>query len=245
MKKIDVHGHYGVWNFPIPKAGTAENLLQLCGKYDIAYLACSSVLAICYDMQEGNEEIAKAFEGHPQLLCYVYCNPNYLKESVAEMERYLPLDNFVGVKIHASYSSTPNGDPRMAELIAEVARRASLVKMHGEGPDAIGWMGKYAAQYPHLKFIMAHAYGGESDRAARMARRYRNLYLEFCASWAGLGKIERALDICGVEQILFGSDVDLIDPAFVIGAYEDAHLTEEQLRTIYWDNAVRVLGLDL
>ena len=76
-----------------------------------------------------------------------------------------------------------------------------------------------------------------------MARRHRNLYLEFCSSWAGLGKIERAVDICGVEQMLFGSDMDLIDPAFVLGAYEDAHLTDEQLRTIYWDNAVRVLGL--
>ena len=94
MRKIDVHGHLGVWNFPIPNAGTPEALLRHCEKYDVAHVACSSVLAICYDMQEGNEELAEAFEPHPELLGYVYCNPNYLEESVTEMERYLGLDTF-------------------------------------------------------------------------------------------------------------------------------------------------------
>jgi hypothetical protein len=96
MTKIDVHGHYGYWNFPIPGTNRVEHLLALCEKHDIAHVACSSVLALCYSMEEGNAEIAAAFAGHPQLLAYVYVNANFLAQSVGEMERYLPLPNFVG-----------------------------------------------------------------------------------------------------------------------------------------------------
>jgi len=243
MRKIDVHGHYGHWNFPIPGNDRVDNLLALCEKHDIAHVACSSVLSLCYSMEEGNAEIATAFAGHPQLLAYVYVNANFLPQSVAEMARYLPLQNFVGCKIHASYSGVNNADAKMQDLMAEIAGQARLVKVHSGGPDVAGVLARWAEQYPHLNIIIAHAFGTDTEAAARLARRHRNLYLEFCSSWAGAGKIARAVDICGVEQVLFGSDMDLIDPAFVIGQYEGAGLAEPQLQAIYWDNPRRVLGL--
>lgn len=242
MSKIDVHGHLGVWNFPIP-GGTAANLVRLCRRHDIAKVAVSSVLALCYDMAAGNSEVAQAVSGHEELLGYVYCNPRYLPESVAEMDRYLPTDGFVGVKIHANYSATTNGDQRMQDLMAEVAQRARVVKIHGDGPDAIGWMGRYAERHPDLAIIMAHAYGGSYLEAAAMAARYPNLYVEFCSSWAGAGKVRHALDLCGPRQVLFGTDMDLIDPTFVLGSYEEATMTEAEQQAVYWDNPVRVLGL--
>jgi predicted TIM-barrel fold metal-dependent hydrolase len=243
MRKIDVHGHYGNWNFPIPGTNHVENLLALCERHDIAHVACSSVLSLCYSMEEGNAEIAAAFAGHAQLLAYVYVNANFLPESVAEMERYLPEGNFVGCKIHASYSGVNNADPKMQDLVAEIARRARVLKIHSGGPDVPGVLARWAELYPHLNIIIAHAFGNDTEGAARLARRHRNLYLEFCSSWAGAGKIARAVDICGVEQVLLGTDVDLIDPAFVIGQYEAAGLSDAQLQAIYWDNPRRVLGL--
>ncbi len=244
MRKIDVHGHLGVWNFPIP-GGTAENLLRLCHRHDIVRVAISSVLALCYDMRGGNAEVARAVSEHEELLGYVYCNPRQLRESIAEMERYLPLAGFVGVKIHAGYSATTNGDQRMQDLMAEVAQRARVVKIHSDGPDAIEWIGRYAERYPGLAIIMAHACGGAYQEAARMAARHPNLYLEFCSSWAGAGRVRRALDLCGPEQVLFGTDMDLLDPAFVLGSYADAAMAPEEEQMVYWDNPVRVLGLSL
>lgn len=243
MRKIDVHGHYGYWNFPIPDASRVDRLLALCEKHDIAHVACSSVLSICYSMEEGNAEIATAFAGHPQLLAYVYVNANYLAQSVREMERYLPLPNFVGVKIHSSYSAVNNTDPKMQELMAEVARRARLLKIHSDGPNIGEALANWAQQYPQLNIIMAHALGGTTDDAANLAASHPNLYLEFCGSWAGARKVARAVGICGTDQLLFGSDMDLIDPAFVLGQYEAAGLTEAQQQAVYWDNPRRVLGL--
>lgn len=244
MRKIDVHGHYGIWNFPIPDTARVDRLLALCEKHDIAHVACSSVLALCYSMQEGNAEIATAFAGHPELLMYVYVNANDLPGSIGEMERYLPLDNVVGVKIHASYGGVNNADPRMDELIAEVARQASVLKIHSGGPAVTDTLARWATQYPHLNIIVAHALGAATQQAAELAAAHPNIFIEFCGSWAGAERIPRAVSTCGVSQILFGTDMDLIDPAFVIGQYEGVGLTEEQLRAIYWDNPRRVLGLN-
>lgn len=243
MKKIDVHGHFGHWNFPIPNLGRVENLLRLCEKHEIEHVACSSVLALCYSMEEGNAELAQAFAGYPQLWGYVYVNANFLARSVAEMERYLSLSNFRGVKIHTSYSGVNNADPRMEELIAEVARRTNVVKIHCGGPNVPETLAQWSARYPQLNIIVAHALGTGYIAAARIARRFRNVYLEFSSSWAGADKIAHAVEICGVRQILFGTDMDLLDPAFMIGQYENAELSEEQLRTIYWDNPLRVFGI--
>jgi predicted TIM-barrel fold metal-dependent hydrolase len=243
MKKIDVHGHYGYWNFPIPGTHRVDHLLALCEQHDIAHVACSSVLSLCYSMEEGNAEIASAFAGHERLLAYVYVNANFLAASVAEMERYLALPNFVGVKVHASYAGVNNNDPRTDALMAEIAARARVVKIHSAGPDVVGALGRWAEQHPQLSIILAHALGTAVEEAATLAQRCPNVYLEFCSSWAGAGKVQRACDICGAGQLLFGTDMDLIDPAFVIGQYEGAGLTSEQLQAIYWDNPCRVLGL--
>ena len=96
MTKIDAHAHLGYWAFPIPKAGTAESLVRMCEKYDMQYCVASATQALTYDMQAGNAEMAEAAERHDPILGYCYCNANFLEQSVAEMDRYLPEGGFVG-----------------------------------------------------------------------------------------------------------------------------------------------------
>ncbi len=243
MKKIDMHAHYGVWNFPIPYCGDADSLLRLCEKHDVAHAVCSSALAILYDMEEGNAELADVVSRHEQILGYVYVNPNFLAQSVAEMERYLPEEGFVGVKIYTGgYSGVAASAPIFAEMVDEVARYATVMLVH-TGSDALRPLAEYAEKHPGLNIIMGHAAAQDSDSAARIASTHPNMYLEFCSSWAGNGKVERAVEICGAGQIVYGSDMDLIDPAFIIGMYEDAAVSEEQRQAIYYNNAAQLLGL--
>lgn len=246
MRKIDAHAHFGIWNFPIPGVGTTDNLLRLCDKYDVEAVACSSSLAILYDMQEGNAELAEAFAPHDQLLGYVYVNPNFIEESVADMETYLPEAQFIGAKIYTGgYSGVDAGDPRFAEMVSEVAKRTTVMLVHTGSAATARHLAGYCEEHPSLNIIMGHAAGTESDIAAELAATHPNLYLEFCCSWAGNGKVGRAIDICGSRQIVYGTDVDLIDPAFLIGTYEDAGLTADQKRDIYYENSARLFGLTL
>ncbi len=243
MRKIDVHGHHGVWSYSIPAADPTERLLRLCERECIEYMVCSSALALLYDMQAGNEEMAGAFGDHEQLLGYVYVNPNFLSESVAEMERYLALDYFVGVKIHPRLSATPENAPQMQELMAEVAGHSSVLLMHTVDQNAARQMGRYAEQYPQLNIILAHSGHTDSNEAARVAREHPNIYLDFCCEWPGAGKIERALEICGPAKIVFGSDADLLEPGFTRGMFEGAQLTKQQQQMIFRDNAARLFGI--
>ncbi len=244
MKKIDAHAHYGVWNFPIPHCGNVDNLLRLCDKYDVAHAACSSALAILYDMEAGNAEMAELVATYEQILGYVYVNPNFVPESVAEMERYLPEAGFVGVKIYTGgYSGVAVDAPIFEEMVAEVARYASVMLIHTSNAACARTLAGYAEKHPDLNFIMGHAAAMDSDQAAELAKTHPNMYLEFCSSWSGKGKVERAVGICGPAQIVYGTDMDLIDPAFIIGMYEEAGLTQEQQQMIYHDNAARLFGL--
>ncbi len=242
MEKIDVHGHLGAWNFPIP-GGTLDSLLRLCDRYDIRHLLCSSAEAINYDMRGGNERLAEAIHGQERILGLVYCNANFLDESCAEMDTYLALETFVGVKIHPAYAGVPLGAAATTDLVAEVVRRTDLCQIHTYSAADADAMADLASRFPGANFIMGHACALDSRRAAEVAREHRNLYLDFCCSHAVRGRVEYALATCGAAQIVFGSDMDLLDPAFTLGMFEDSGATEAQMRAMLFGNAARLLHL--
>ncbi|MGC9316797.1 MAG: amidohydrolase family protein [Armatimonadota bacterium] len=243
MKRIDVHAHVGVWPFPGAAGDPVGRLLRLCDREGVEYAVCSSGLALYYDMEEGNAEMADAIAGHDRLLGYVYANANWLQRSVTEMERYLGSEGFVGVKIHPRFSAVPANSAHMAELIAAVAGYSRVLLMHTVDRNCVRQMGRYARQHRGLSIILAHAANTDSDEAAWVAREHPNVYLDFASEWPGAGRIERALDICGPEQIVYGTDMDLLAPGYARGMFEAAALTERQARLVYYENAARILGL--
>lgn len=243
MERIDVHAHIGRWPIPAPPGDQVERLLRLCDQEGVAWAACSSVLALTYDMEAGNAELAEVIATGDRFLGYVTVNPNWLDRSVAEMERYLGEEKFVGVKIHPRLSGTPENCPRMAELIDEVARRARVLLMHTVDRNSVLQMGRFADRHPNLSIILGHAANTDSDEAARVARERPNLYLDFASEWPGAGRIQRALAICGPERIVYGTDMDVLDPGYTRGMFEAAELTEEQARLVYHDNAAKLFGV--
>ncbi len=242
MRRIDLHAHIGVWPFPAGGGDPAERLLRFCDREQVEFAVCSSGLALYYDMEEGNAKLAEAIARDDRLLGYVYVNANWPGRSVAEMERYLASPKFVGVKIHPRMSAVPEDAPMMADLIAAVAERTHLLLMHTVDRNSVGQMGRYAAQHPDLAIVLAHAANTDSDEAARVASRHPNIFLDFASEWPGAGRVRRALDICGPGQIVYGTDMDLLDPAYTRGMFEAADLSEYEARLIYHDNAARLLG---
>ncbi|MGD8238070.1 MAG: amidohydrolase family protein [Armatimonadota bacterium] len=242
MGIIDVHGHFGRWPFPIG-GDTVGNLLELTDRFGIETAVVSSSKAIVYDMAEGNAELAEVLQRTDGLLGYVTTNPNHLGASCRQMDRYLPRRKFVGVKVHPTYSRCAVGTPAMGDLISEIARRQAILKIHTFSAAAAMAMAAEAARHPEMPIILAHAGGAEARETATVAREHPNVYLEFCCGHAERGKVRAAILTAGLERILFGSDLDLINPAFVLGMYEGAELTDAEKQAIYHDNAARLFGL--
>ncbi len=243
MTRIDMHAHIGVWPFPAPEGDPVERLLCFCDREEIEFAVCSSGLALYCDMAAGNTEVAQAIARDERLLGYVYVNANWLDRSIAEMERYLAAPEFVGAKIHPRMSAVPENVPMMADLIAAVAERTSLLLMHTVDRNSVRQMGRYAARHPGLSIVLAHAANTDSDEAAHVAAAHPNVFLDFASEWPGAGRVRRAIEICGPQQIVYGTDMDLLDPAYTRGMFEAADLTDREARLIYRDNAARILGL--
>lgn len=240
----DVHAHLG--RLSVMADGGIAALRANREKYNIQVMVVSSTDAIAYDLVAGNRQTQQAVAAHSWLYGYVVVNPNDLAASVSELDRYAGDAKFVGVKIHAEYARTPTASPRMHALFAAVARqgRPAVVKIHNAGE---GWeraIVAYAREFPRLKIIIAHAGPGEPvPEAIDVAAAATNVYLEFCSTYPTHGLIRAAITRAGVGKMLFGSDQLLIDPGYVLGAYQDARLSEEEWQQIAWHNPCRLFGL--
>ena len=242
MMLIDCHCHWGKFTFP----GIHRNIDELWENFrrfgtDIAIMSSSE--AIVYDMRSGNADLAANIDGRPQFYGLVVVNANYMGESLAELEEYLPRANFVGVKAHPQYTHVPLGRPEWDELAEAVKSYGVPMKFHTWEGDAEPLL-EMARKHPDLTIIMGHNCGFDWRKAADAAAQVDNLIMEFCSSWPDRHKVRDSIDIAGAEKAVFGSDMDLISPAFTMGLFEEAALTDADKELVFSENACRIFGLE-
>jgi len=236
---IDVHCHFGPWQFPAKAVGI-EDTLAMMRRWGIEKAILSSSEAIQSDFVRGNRELASAIEGHPELLGYVTVNPNYPERSREEMDAYLAQPNFVGVKIHPAYCGQAINSSGIKALASEIEKRGVPLLIHTYGAGEPAKVEELANHAPGLSIIMGHGGAGAWREAAQVLSRTKNTYAEFCASFCDRGKVEESVRIAGADRILFGSDMDLIAPEYILGMYEEAGLLPEDQAKVMHSNAARL-----
>jgi predicted TIM-barrel fold metal-dependent hydrolase len=241
---VDVHQHCGPWPFP-GKWGGIELNLNYMQRRGIDAAIISSTEAIVDDMVAGNRHLAEEIAPHPNLFGYIVVNPRYLDLSRRQIEIHADNPRFVGCKIHTSYSDTPTGAPRMADLFEIVASYGKPLLIHTFGAPAVRALGDLAHRFPHLPIIAAHA-GGEAWREAiEEARAAPNLYLDFCVSNVERGRIERAVATLGPERVMFGSDATLFDPLYMLSCFREAEISPSDRALVMGKNAEAMFELGL
>jgi predicted TIM-barrel fold metal-dependent hydrolase len=240
---VDVHQHVGPWPFP-GKWGGIELNLDLMERRGIEVAIISSTEASVDDLVVGNARLAEDISGHPNLLGYVTLNPRYPGLSVREMEKYAGHPQFVGYKIHTSYSGTAMGEPRMADLFATMAESPRPLLIHTWGAAAVSALAGLAARHPQLPIIVAHAGGDAWRKAIAAAQTQPNLWLEFAMSTPERGRIERAVKALGGERVLFGTDSTLFDPQYMLSCFAEAQIPDALRPRVMGENARRLFGLD-
>ena len=236
--RLDVHTHYGRWPFPI-QSDTLAAVRRLMERFEIAACVMSSAEAIVNDMVAGNSRLSEAIRNEAGLYGYVVVNPHYPEESREELNRHLDGEKFVGVKIHCGYCRLGCGAPAMQALFEEVAARGRPLLIHAGAGD---WpaLSALAERAPHLAIILAHGLFLDWETAVAGAAEHPNVYLDFCSSFTPRPKIEAARERAGANKMLFGSDLTLLSPAFVLGPFEEVGLSETEKALVYHGNAARV-----
>lgn len=240
---IDVHAHYGSWPFAIGHHGPLE-FSEILDRFGISHCIVSSSKAIVYDFREGNSELMGLLASDRRFYAYVVLNPNYPEESLEEARNYLVWDRVVGIKLHPDYSKVAVNAPATVELIRELEGFCPVYLVHTYSVAQARGIAEVARAFSKLSFIMGHTGGTSWREALEAVKELPNVYVEPCASYMDRDKVTMSVRILGKDRVLFGSDVTLINPAFLIGLVEAAGLSQEEKQAIYYDNAARLFGFD-
>ena len=244
---IDSHGHLGpFYGIYMPEA-PLEKMIAGMGRCGIESIILSPHDALSGDSREGNRQMLDAVTRYPGRV-YGYCtiNPNFPEEIPGEMDRYLGKPGVVGFKIHPSMHAYPADGDRYRPVWERANQDKLMVLSHTWGVSGgcgAADMRKIAERYPDVRLILGHSCYGAWEEAIALAEAFPNVYLELTAAYHVYGLLEWMCRKAGSHKVLFGTDYPWFDPMVAIGCVVFAHIAEDEMRNILYDNARGLIDL--
>lgn len=231
MKKIDAHAHIGEIGGWANVSATAQQLLSLMDSYDI-----EKTVLCCQD----NEAVLQAIRNWPdRFLGAVYVNP--LDEGCVDLLREYVEKGFCAVKMNPLRHAFVADDACVDNVMNAAENYGIPVCIHcGHPPYSLPWsIALLAERFPAVKVMMihmGHGHGVYIDASLKMARRYKNLYLEM-SGMPMHTKIKEAYETVGSDRILFGTDGPFHHPSVEIQKVMVSGLQEDALQDVFYNNA--------
>lgn len=170
---------------------------------------------------------------------YAFVTLDNAKRVVAELERCRAA-GLKGLKL-LDAPSIGMGQPFMADEFRPVwdfcADAAWPVIAHGLDL-------RLPPLHPRTTFV--HAHGIEwihSPEALRVMRECPNYHWCTSSTVMAMGAVERAVELCGAERLIYGSDFPANNMATRLGSVLAARIGEREMRLILGGNIARLLGL--
>ena len=206
-----------------------------------------------------NDYVMEAVQRHPDRLIGFGCFDPASKEAPKEAERCLN-GGLAGIGELAFYRSGIENESldHLAPVMSICRERGHPVLIHsnepvghdypGKTPNTLAQIYRMIVRFPANTIVLAHWGGGLFffNLLKREAKdRLRNVYFDTAASpFLYDPEIYRiAIQVVGIDKILFGSDFPLIFPARYFAELEAARLSDAERRQICGGNAARLLGL--
>jgi predicted TIM-barrel fold metal-dependent hydrolase len=232
---------------------SVEDILVAMETLEMEKCIVMSSQSIHYDFVEGNAELAEIISEHEDLYGYVYINMHYPELSLAEVEKYLGSDKFVGIKYNGEISraaACAEENDHIFDLVENTYGKPLL--LHTWGLPEHGNVVPYslpsqalelAFKHPRMQIVMGHMGGPEWMSAIHAAQKTDNLYMDTCASYADRDKVAVAVKTLGADRVLFGSGMTENNPFMQKGVVLDADITDREKEMVLYDNARRVFGI--
>ena len=242
---IDSHGHLGpFYGIYMPEA-PLEKMVAGMDRYGVEAIVLSPHNALSGDAREGNREMLDAVTRYPGRV-YGYCtiNPNFPDEIAGEMDHYLSRTGVAGIKVHPSMHNYPVDKENYRPVWERAHRDKLMVLSHTWGPSGgcgTSDMRKIAERYPEVRLILGHSCYGAWEEVIALAAEFPNVYLELTAAYHVYGLLERMCRVAGSHKVLFGTDYPWFDPMVAIGCVVYAHIDEDEMRNILYNNARKLL----
>lgn len=195
--------------------------------------------------------VLKPLQRWPNLLLgMIQLNASDVAASLDALNRWLRDGPMLGVYFASgSPGALPCTHPNMRPLVQRIIELKGVIMQHtwfktggkdGPNESTPAELAELAANYPHHKFICAHA-GGEWQRGIRAIRDSSNVLIETSGFDATAGFIEMAVRELGPERILFGSHLPSRSLGTELGKVVGAEISEHDKRLILGENYRQLL----
>ena len=257
---IDIHTHIGETPefhfFDISLAALLKKMDSLNIAYAINAHMDNLLLLEGNDYQATFRRCVGIYEeSGKRIMNYFAFNPHRAKECIKIIKKYAGHSAFRGIKIHPSMHRTYASDPVYEQVYICASENKLPILTHSWSlspyNDAQKYsipklFTKYAEMYCDVVLVLGHS-GGRAEgirEAAKMAKRYPNVYLDTSGDVYPLGFIEYLVSEASTDKIMFGSDAMWICPATQLGMIEGANISRVEKIQILYDNARKVFKYD-
>jgi predicted TIM-barrel fold metal-dependent hydrolase len=196
--------------------------------------------------RQQNDDVLQALSHwHHRAFGFVYLNPKYVDESLAELERCVAHGPMVGVKLWVALRcNSPQLDPiirRAAELKAVIFQH-TWWKTGGNPPgeSTPDDLAELARRFPQVRLICGHT-GGNWERGIRVIRPLKNVSIDLAGSEPTAGYAEMAVRELGAERVIYGSDAGGRSFASQLAKVSGADIPDEAKRLIFSENLRRMM----
>ena len=246
----DLHCHPASFGGRTPEEAMAETI-RLCDVMGIERV-CVYLSTLAHtdpapaQFRQHNDYILRCV-GHfaHRAFGFAYVNPNYVAESLQEIDRCVRDGPMVGIKLWvARRCSDPVIDPiieRAAALNAVIFQH-TWSKTNGNlaGESSPEDMATLAARHPRTPMICGHT-GGNWERGIRTIRPFPNVYADLAGSDPTAGFTEMAVRELGASRIIYGSDTGGRSFSSQLAKVHGARIPEEAKRAIFSENLKRLI----
>jgi len=252
---IDSHGHLahfgamGAIGIPMP-AQDADEAIVTMDRIGIDMMAFSMWSGLVDGDPEANDLAINAVAKYPdRLMAYGCYNNNYPDMYEAELERVFRGGKVIGIKPYGQYNRARIDDPRRAASWEWANEAGAIVlgcgSFNEEQQMSPAIAMKLAERYPNAKWMISHVTSSHAFARATIeaCNAYPNIYAEVCYSLLTYGIMEMLYEQIPLEQILYGSDMLMRDPASQIGYVAFARIPYEAKQRIFGHNFADMLRL--
>jgi predicted TIM-barrel fold metal-dependent hydrolase len=211
----------------------------------------SVVLPVEYtDGIERSAQLIQNCRHVPHLIPFCSVHPND-PQCIKKLHKYLRM-GAKGLKLHPNLQRISPHDRRFLELCSACAQYHLPLIIHSGLTGREGRFRSYRKfsslelieilpeYFPQIPVILAHAGIRQFEKALRLARKYKTVYLELSGQPAQ--HIKHALTVLGSERLLFGSDWPFWNQSLALRAIRQAVNGDKAVEHhILYKNAMSIL----
>jgi uncharacterized protein len=260
LRRDDLFG--ALYTNPRARLATAEDLIAAMDRQGItAAVACGfgwSDHGLCV---AHNDYLIDAVGRYPdRIIGFAAIQPRAARQAVAEVERVVAAGlGGVGELMPHGQGFSLDDEPLLAPLAAAATALGVPILTHtsepvghiypGKGTVTVQTVYHLAVAFPDLRIICGHWGGGLPfyELMPEVAVALRNVYYDSAASpYLYHPRIYTlALELCGVDRILFGSDYPLLRYRRCLDEIRTLGLSPDVEAAVLGGNAARLLGLEI